>query len=185
MPCTCYEILIVCVDVWKRKKVLVTSENGFCSTKYGVCWDKTREYFCSDISLMIYAFECEGLARQRRCMLRLCSDSLIWCVGSLVSLWRPGQCRLAVKVGHGGETTYDKNPWRNSGGEAPMAFRRKIDLIGRHGTEQDETDRLPEKEERETIIINVVVIIKLKKIQLLLLLIWLNKTPKVFDWLIR
>ena len=53
-----------------------------------------------------------------------------------------------------------------------MAFRRKIDLIGRHGTEQDETDRLPEKEERETIIINVVVvIIKLKKIQLLLLLI--------------
>ena len=52
-----------------------------------------------------------------------------------------------------------------------MAFRRKIDLIGRHGTEQDETDRLPEKEERETIIINVVVIIKLMKIQLLLLLI--------------
>ena len=52
-----------------------------------------------------------------------------------------------------------------------MAFRRKIDLIGRYGTEQDETDRLPEKEERETIIINVVVIIKLKKIQLLLLLI--------------
>lgn len=62
-----------------------------------------------------------------------------------------------------------------------MAFRRKIDLIGRHGTEQDETDRLPEKEERETIIINVVVIIKLKKIQLLLLLIRLNKTSKVFD----
>ena len=25
MPCTCYEILIVCVDVWKRKKVLVRS----------------------------------------------------------------------------------------------------------------------------------------------------------------
>ena len=113
------------------------------------------------------------------------SDILTRRVGSLVSLWRPGQCRLAVKVGHGGETTYDKNPWRNSGGEAPMAFRRKIDLIGRHGTEQDETDRLPEKEERETIIINVAVIIKLKKIQQLLLLIWLNKTPKVFDWLIR
>ena len=119
MPCTCYEILIVCVDVWKRKKVLVTSENGFCSTKYGVCWDKTREYFCSDISLMIYAFECEGLARQRRCMLRLCSDSLIWCVGSLVSLWRPGQCRLAVKVGHD-----ENNLWQNSAEKSRWSERQ-------------------------------------------------------------